>query len=268
MFRHYVGEIKRWLQLWIFENKTAFIHQRLYHGQLPRCIQDAYSACAVYFAKNAANEGMTFRIIEDKVGQLLQNQRAEPSMSMLGVFEHLTHVQALLVYQIIRLFDGDIRQRALAEQQIPTLHRWTKDMWDCGLVSGSKIALNSGAMVETHEDVDSTWREWILAESVRRTWLAANITQSVYLTLKQGWANCPGGVMFTAQTELWDAPSACRWAKACREYNHFFLHSLQADKLFTEARANEIGDFGRLILVVTYGLGRVENWAGSIYEKP
>jgi hypothetical protein len=136
-------------------------------------------------------------------------------------------------------------------------------MWDCGLLGGSNVTLDSGVLVEMNEQVESAWQTWILAESIRRTWLTANITQSVYLTLKQGWANCPGGVVFTAQTKLWDALSACRWAVACREHNHFFLQSLHADKLFTEARAGEIGDFGRLILVVTYGLERVEKWASK-----
>lgn len=38
--------------------------------------------------------------------------------------EALARVHALLIYQIIRLFDGDVRQRNQAELAMPTLVAW------------------------------------------------------------------------------------------------------------------------------------------------
>ncbi len=41
---------------------------------------------------------------------------------------HLSRVQAMLVYQVIRLLDGCIRQRVMAESLIPVLYSWNLEM--------------------------------------------------------------------------------------------------------------------------------------------
>jgi len=43
---------------------------------------------------------------------------------------HLARTQALFIYQLIRLFDGDIRSRAQAEEQMDVLHTWTAQMFE------------------------------------------------------------------------------------------------------------------------------------------
>lgn len=64
--------------------------------------QDAYSACAMYLAKNDVNKMMTFRAIERNAAELKRSPQ-----STLPI-EILARTQSLLMYQIIRLFDGDV----------------------------------------------------------------------------------------------------------------------------------------------------------------
>jgi hypothetical protein len=67
-----------------------------------KCYLDAYAACALYLAKNEKNSESVFRYIETNVGILLDTPEA------VKPIEQLACAQSLLLYQIIRLFDGDV----------------------------------------------------------------------------------------------------------------------------------------------------------------
>ena len=49
----------------------------------------------------------------------------QASASFYRVEDNLLVLQALILYQIIRLFDGDVRQRANAERHLELLDSWT-----------------------------------------------------------------------------------------------------------------------------------------------
>src|SRR6478752_6041213 len=76
---------------------------------------DAHSSCALYMAKNRVNSPIIFRSIESRVNDLLS---APPPITPLDC---LAHTQALILYQIIRLYDGDIGARTSAERIIPAI---------------------------------------------------------------------------------------------------------------------------------------------------
>jgi hypothetical protein len=63
---------------------------------------DAHAACAMYMAKNDINKQMIFRGIEVRAKELLK-----PPHSTAPI-EVLARVQSLLLYQVIRLYDGDV----------------------------------------------------------------------------------------------------------------------------------------------------------------
>jgi hypothetical protein len=117
-----------WLSDWTSTGGTTFIHKQLYSFQLPRCVQDAYTAVALYLLRTDENEDMVHRIIEDRSAQLLVDEEKHKTSSSLNPFGHLSRVHALLAYQIICLLDGDIRLRALAEERIPVMRSWLRQM--------------------------------------------------------------------------------------------------------------------------------------------
>ncbi len=65
------------------------------------------------------NKLTVFHIMEAKVAELIY----ESNEASWSIAENLAGVQALILVQIIQLFDGDIRQRHLAEQNEVVLVR-------------------------------------------------------------------------------------------------------------------------------------------------
>lgn len=126
---------------------------------------------------------------------------------------HLSRTQALIVYISICLFDGDINARARAEQGLDVLMPWGHQLiqsasscngfpepWN---ILNSRNSVSGEPTPTTHltpcldGNLDSFWRSWAYAESIRRTYLIVVLLVTIYSTLKTGWSGCPGGVTFT-----------------------------------------------------------------------
>jgi hypothetical protein len=269
--QRFISNISSCLRQWVTEGKTLFIHRQLYRDGTPRIMQDVYTTCAAYLTKNKANESMILQIIEERAAQLIEEQdlveESHHLNSLSSVLDHLARVQALLIYQIIRLFDGNISQSGEAERQIPKLFRWAAQMWGYARLSSELVrTMDPGTRPQELVEV-TTWRAWILAESVRRTWLFVNIVQCLYQGLKWESVKWPGSVMFTAGAGLWDAPSASSWWKTLRVRKLLFLPATECGRLFTEARADEVDDFARFQLHLVHGSEKVEIWLDKNAEE-
>jgi hypothetical protein len=282
-----VQQVLRWVKQWFDEGSNAFIHKHLYgpNGSgMPKCMQDAYTACAAYFGCTERNRSMVLRIIEDRVRMLLDEEQDESLSWGLSattatarkgvVAEHLARVQALLAYQVLRLLSGDARQRSMAEELFPTLRGWSMQMLECALLSSQYvqqqqlISSDSMAMVTeapAAQKRESEWQAWILAESVRRTWLVAGHTQCIYGLLRNGISTCPGGLMFTTREGLWQANSAEEWWEKCWQKDVLFCHSLETHtQLIKKARPEEVDDFGMFVLRILSEKEEVERvWLDS-----
>jgi hypothetical protein len=70
---------------------------------------------------------MVMRALQNNVHELLEN---EVDHTVTTPAQKLARTQALFMYQIIRLFDGDIFLRAQAEKDMMVLHTWLGDL--CG----------------------------------------------------------------------------------------------------------------------------------------
>ncbi|KAI1755285.1 hypothetical protein F4782DRAFT_443250 [Xylaria castorea] len=131
--KQYIEQAQSWMRQWVTENHSPLHHRELYSSMMPRHTQDAYTAMTMYMSKTRETEATVNQILEDRVSQLLQDQDVEASLGNasgdgLSIFNRLSRVQSLLCYQLIRLFDGDIRMRGQAENLIPTLCLWNNQM--------------------------------------------------------------------------------------------------------------------------------------------
>ncbi|CEI67818.1 hypothetical protein FVEN_g9618 [Fusarium venenatum] len=198
-----------WLCQWVKEGCNPFIHQQLYSDTgLPQCLQDAWTTLTAYMSKTAQNEHITMQIVQDRANGLLQTQTPDDgsfmSVTSIPTLEHLVRVQALFIYQHIRLFDGSIRQRSLAEKEIQTLSTWCQQLWQSATLDASCEVglLNHTGFNGAHDEECATnpglWRAWILSESIRRTWLVCQSTMAAYLRERDGWNFSPGEIRFTA----------------------------------------------------------------------
>lgn len=99
----------------MLERRAPLTHPRLYTKEMPKALQDAYAACAIYSTKTDQNTFVAFIVIESKANELLRS----PDLEFWTSLELLAAVQALFISQFIRLFDGDMRQRTRAPKQVP-----------------------------------------------------------------------------------------------------------------------------------------------------
>ncbi|KAL6798856.1 hypothetical protein GGI42DRAFT_328150 [Trichoderma sp. SZMC 28013] len=273
---YFISQLQVWLKQWITDGHCPFIHPQLWRIHLPDSVQDAFTSLSSYHSKTPATEKMVLRIIETRVNNLVNGQNptdvGDFGVVMLDPACHLARTQALLIYKIIRLFDGDIRARAQAEKDIDTLSLWARQLWQSaglGVASNHKDLVNKphpnpvDTQLRTDGSLSCTWQSWIFSESVRRTYLTATLTEAVYLTLKQGFAPCPGGIIFSCGAGLWDAPTPFTWLKHYQSNVVNSIRCVEGEHLFSHVKASDVDEFCHATMIVSYGLERFERWCNE-----
>ncbi|RBR12221.1 uncharacterized protein FIESC28_08707 [Fusarium coffeatum] len=271
---NYVRGIHDFFDEWVTNSHSSFMHRQLYADSgYPAAIQDAYACVALHNVKNAANENAIDDILAAKMAALLKSYpENDISSGSLDIREHLSRTQALYVHLVLSLFSSSIGARANGEQHIQTLISWTQRLWEvahhdpdvCQSDNSDGSATSANAIVlDAMFDGDTTprlWRSWVLSESIRRIWLMATSTIGVYLTLRQKWAECHGGIYFTSRKDVWNAKSASGWAAACRKADPLFVCSLECESLFLTTKASDVDDMLINMFTIMWGAERVENW--------
>jgi hypothetical protein len=231
----------------LFRNgRTAFVHPQAYNPAISSTLQDACCAAALYSGKNEKNEAMVWEIITSKVNQLM-----EPRASW-SVSEHLSCLQALIIFQIIRLFDGDVKQRSEAEQHKKTLSQWT-----------DRLSQRTGVTVVCENIIQSSWESWVFEETVCRTTIISRMVQAMFSIQKQGFCTLVGAVTemsFTGQKSLWEAPTAQHWQKVCAEKSRLYVHQMDLEELLSNATLDNLDDMGMLMMVTCKGVDGVNEW--------
>lgn len=199
------------------------------------------------------------------MSKLLAENNVPPADSL----KDLVHVQALLIYQVLYLYNGDICLRRVAESNIPVLYSWMEQMIE---YARHEVSLGVSLISSYHEweaaDLRTSghhgnlfWYSWILVECIRRTWLVASGIQGAYLVIKHRRAiPCQGGVMFTTRQEVWEAQLARSWETICSEVKVGLMQVADTARLFVEVSPANVDDFAMLILQATFGEERVEIW--------
>ena len=187
-----INNVRSYPAMFVFQGRTPFIHSRLYPLGLPRKMQDAFAICAIYLTLTENNKLTVFHVMEEKAAELIH----ESNEASWSIADNLAGVQALILVHIIRLFDGDMRQRALAEQNEATLVRWTEQLH----MRTKNELVASNALV---------WSSWIFAESLRRAILMSYIIRGIYSYTKLGFCQHTASLaplLFTARAPQWDSP--------------------------------------------------------------
>ncbi|OOQ83128.1 hypothetical protein PEBR_36607 [Penicillium brasilianum] len=228
--------IKSFPQTFARSRRTPFIHQRLYDTYLPNAIQDAFAVSAAYCTKTTETEDMTLRILEAKTASLVEQVHQTTSLQEL-----LASVQALMLFHIIQLFDGDIRQRSIAERNIDTLRAWT-----------TRLQVQAEDLSQT-----TSWQEWIFAESIRRTVIFSALLDSLYSSLKNGYcANVKELSMlpFTSKSRLWTITTSAAWlTESCHSGSDLVLYGDFSMAWENGRVLGELDDFQKLLLMPCVG---------------
>ncbi|KAH8807956.1 RNA polymerase 2 mediator complex component [Xylogone sp. PMI_703] len=277
MMKKYITLLQSWFHRWVTTGNNPFIHPRLYSASFPACVQVAYATLASYIHRTPTNTDTILQIIEDRSNDLLQEnglvlttvgteEWIDGGEQDIDLFAQLTRLHALMVYQIIGLFDGDIRSRHVAQGRMAVQDSWANKLVRSAGKSLSNthavtVATNLiGCLPGPSTSSQEQWYLWILSETIRRTWLVAVSITPIFSALQQRWAACPGGVMYTNRSGLWDATSATEWEKQCSGRNVAFLQRFEYARLLNDMHPADIDEFGTAILNMTCGEELLQKW--------
>ncbi|KAH7463346.1 hypothetical protein FOMA001_g18036 [Fusarium oxysporum f. sp. matthiolae] len=243
--------------------QTSFIHHSHVDGSA--ILRDAFAACSLNMTRNSANESLIRSEIARRAELLIE--ATETAISLTPPSSHsamnldlLPAVQAMLIYQCMRLFStGDIAQQTQAELDAKSLARWvdilqeqTQWRWD-NFSSGTQLDL-------------SVWKDWVQAESIRRTMIFAELLDGIYTFLRFGWYQ-PSARMaklgFTGQVVIWEARSPAEWHQARGQKPCVELTISSFHDGIKAAFPDDLDELGIIILVSYDGVDVLEEWVGD-----
>ncbi|KUI58581.1 Regulator of drug sensitivity 1 [Cytospora mali] len=262
-----IDQIKAAPRTMLMETETPWCHPLLYKERMPRVMQDAVSSCALYIAKNSVNAPMIMSCIDARVNDLLDSTLPEDPL------ETLARTHALLLYQIIRFFDGDILARSSADATFSELESsvdsltqhitWTGES-NPG-TSGNDFDLPTYPLQPSRE----YWKEWVLQESARRTFLVASFflrtwklltgrplpccRRDIPLYMHQSW---------TLSAHLWQARNAYEFSLAWKERKHYVVTRKAVISTLADAGRDDIESFGKMLLTTAMGIDEARAWLG------
>ncbi|KAK3324041.1 hypothetical protein B0T19DRAFT_427564 [Cercophora scortea] len=271
-------------QQMVTENHTPWCHPHLYEYEMPKSMQDAYSSCALYMAKNPANAHVIHRSVESRVQDLISTPIP------LTPLEVLARTHALLLYQILRLFSDDLRTRTAAES---TMHH----LEDAALALIAHVAFDEITFDDSDQDPHDDqqqlpnpihipesvpriypvsprrkfWDLWVFQESARRTCLIAFIFLQLYRVMTGHIPLYCDHTVFmshsiTLSAHLWTAKDAFGFAAAWRGRKHFvvsnadFLTLPSLNDTFRDAKGDDIDVYGKMIITVIIGIEETKDW--------
>ncbi|CAK7212736.1 hypothetical protein SCUCBS95973_001564 [Sporothrix curviconia] len=254
---HAMNIIRDAPRLFVLENRVPWSHPLLYHDHMPRSMEEAMSSCALYLAKNSANGPIILRTVDARLRDLLA--APEPSTPL----ECIAHVQALLLYNIIGIFDGDINARATVEKTQVQLQRAAKR-----LLAFITFDPPQAAVPDALYAARAFWEAWVFMESARRTFLISLYFMHLYYVIvgtpsrhcdERKYLNR----YWTISASLWQATDPQEFRRAWQT-NHFFLARVGSfSELLAEAHAEDIDDFSQIFLSSLMGIDEFRNWMDS-----
>ncbi|KAH7305881.1 hypothetical protein B0I35DRAFT_109688 [Stachybotrys elegans] len=144
-------------------NAAPFLHHKLYRSQTPPCILTCFTVAVLYTNRTQTNTMMVMQAIHQNADTLVGSEASRPSATPV---EKLARTQALFVYQIIQLMDGDVSLRVKGERNLPLLQKWLEEL--CTVRENLRdLAPMDNLLIR--QQPPQEWERWIFAESVRRT---------------------------------------------------------------------------------------------------
>lgn len=178
----------------------------------------------------------------------------------------LAHTQALILYQIIRLYDGDIGARVSAERIIPAIEASAMSLFSFAQfdIDTAAISLPIFPIAPTK----TFWQDWILQESLRRTLLFSfYFVQTYRIVAGCKILQCDGRLglchSWTLSAHLWNAMTPLSFAEAWGDKNHYVVTNAIFSEVLDQAQAEDIDTFGRIMISSLLGRDEAEGWFAS-----
>ena len=122
-----VNSLKGFIGDIVATGTTPFLHRYLYRDHMPPCVVSCFAASALYANRTPANSAVVMRALDSSVRELRDAEAARFGVATTPL-DRLARAQALFLYLIIRLLDGDVVLRAHGERDLPLLRTWLHDL--------------------------------------------------------------------------------------------------------------------------------------------
>ncbi|KAF2828654.1 hypothetical protein CC86DRAFT_288181 [Ophiobolus disseminans] len=237
------------------QNGTPWQHSMLYENHMPRHLQDAYAACALYNARNGTNDEFVARFIRERVRDIL----ADPIPQQPN--ELLARAHAVMLYQIMLVFGGDVRLYSQAELLLPLMEEIGTALLP---LSAQQIDPTGSLPFYPSTAASSAWAAYMFRESFRRTILSLYLFITLCYLLRGETAPCSThlafGNRFTLSAHLWNAKSAFEYAIAWNDEKHFLIEGLDFTEVMTSASPEDVDAFGKMIMIGLQGEDDIRGW--------
>ncbi|KAL7944772.1 hypothetical protein V8C42DRAFT_80924 [Trichoderma barbatum] len=235
--------------------EAPFMHPRLWMSQLPKTIITTFAAASAYSTRTPHTKGWALKVLLDAVREVHRDGERATTHA-----DRLARVQALLLLNSMRIFDGDVSMRAAAEREMSVMLAWVKDL----VVVKNELeeGLPASALM-TRDKPPKSWESWILLESTRRTIMIAFAVMCLVFVLKSEEAPpdfWEDGHSFTASRHLWEATSSVEFFRAWREKPQYCIADMSFKEFWMYARPDDLDEFTRLMLTTQVGVDAIEHF--------
>ncbi|KAH8651408.1 hypothetical protein BX600DRAFT_102364 [Xylariales sp. PMI_506] len=236
--RSMIQSFMSWPKQFVNNLETPFIHCSSQDSSILQPIEESFSGCAGYVARTEKNSHLVLNAIEHKVDQLIQQQPHFMALDM-----HLATLQAVLLLHLIQLWDGDVRQRALAEMHIENINIWA-------------INLHYRTLEVAKFAAAPTWEQWVTIESARRTVVLAFVIHAVYEASKRGGCGYTSTLSELPVTTIdgpWVAKSPSDWEQHAADAVMGLSTYAEFTSGWKQADGGPGGNFAKLLLTPCVG---------------
>ncbi|KAH6670846.1 hypothetical protein F5X68DRAFT_44055 [Plectosphaerella plurivora] len=236
---------------------TPWSHPLLYQDGMPKAIRDAHASCSMFMFKDDSNSHVIMEAIESFTDDLLRSNTPTTTE------DHVAFTQALLLYLIIRLLDGDLHVKANAERQLFKLEEAAVALrpyvdHDVERPPNDILALHPLGPTKVF------WRRWIVQESARRTLIQAISFIYSYRRVARIPTSCESstfeGQSLTASAQLWNATTPAEFALAWNQKQYFIVPNMSFDQLLSSKAPEDLDDFVTMCLAGYMGIDEFEGW--------
>ncbi|KAI1024301.1 hypothetical protein LB504_005525 [Fusarium proliferatum] len=215
-------------------------------------LRDALAGSALHAMRNPSNARFVDSEITRRASSIVAVLYAASTSDDTLDLQILPSVQALLVYQCMRLFSpGSISQQTQAERDNIVLQIWA-----------SRLQMSLAC---DDDLIEASWETWVEQEAIRRTLICIELAQGTYTYLRGNWpigVQCHHDLRFNAQKALWEAKSAAEWQLVFEDFAHPSLpcNMLRLHKDIRDAMPGDLDDLGVLLRAAGEGLADMNTW--------
>ncbi|KAI1767591.1 hypothetical protein GGR53DRAFT_463277 [Hypoxylon sp. FL1150] len=217
------------------DNSTIYMHRSLY---------------------TPATRGYVLRALHEQAASLVETA----SGVTLTPRDKLARVHAMMVYQTIRMFDGDITLNQQAEDNVPLLDVWTNEL---GKIKDNLDDVAEKDVAEIRSKPPESWERWVFAESVRRTFLISAALKAFWDLLKGRRSTTNIGAWgfvhrWTLSRHLWDAADPVEFSKAWKEKPIWIISSFYLEEFLRTGSKDDADEFALVLLTLCFGVNEMK----------